>query len=240
MSVRRPRVLVIEHEDGCPAAHFGVWLDRAGAELITTRPYLDEAIPELADFDGVVVLGGSMGAHDDHVPWIAPLRDSLRAAADAGQPVLGICLGHQLLAAAYGARSIANPGGQQVGLFDVDWAASARHDALVGDLVTEPRRGVHWNNDVVVELPESAVVLAQTPQGEVQAVRFAPSAWGVQWHPEVDADVLTSWAEGDRDDHLERGIDQQALLAEIDEARVELDHAWEPLASAFVALCRDR
>ena len=172
----------------------------------------------------------------DHA-WIGPCKDLLRDAVDRGLPTLGICLGHQLLASALGGRVVANPPGQQLGLLDVGWTDAAGSDPLTGPLSEGPaRRGVHWNHDVVSVPPPGAEVLAATPAGEIQAVRFAPRAWGVQWHPEVDVPVLVSWAEGDRADHLERGIDQQALLDEIDAARAELDTAWRPLADRFLAL----
>ena len=231
-------LLVVEHERECPPAHLGRWLTDAGAALDVSRPYLGEELPALEGYDGLVVLGGSMGADDDagHA-WIGPCKDLLRDAVDRGLPTLGICLGHQLLASALGGRVSANPPGQQLGLLDVGWTDAARGDALTGPLSQgPPRRGVHWNHDVVAEPPPEAEVLAATPDGEIQALRFARRAWGVQWHPEVDVPVLVSWAEGDRADHLERGIDQQALLDEIDGARAELDTAWRPLAERFVTL----
>ena len=233
-----PRVLVVEHEPACPPAHFGTWLDEAGAELVVCRPWAGEELPPLTAYDGLLVLGGSMGAHDDDtVPWLAPLKQLCRSAVGSGLPTLGICLGHQLLAAALGGESRPNPAGQQVGLFAVGWRAEAADDDLFGPVAT-PRRGVQWNSDVVTSLPEAAVVLAAMPGGELQAARFGPSAWGVQLHPEVDRPVLESWAAGDRDDHLEKGIDQEAVLAEIDAARDELDEAWRPLAIRFAELCR--
>jgi len=64
-------------------------------------------------------------------------------------------------------------------------------------------------------------------------VRYAPHAWGVQLHPEVDAAVLRPWAASDRGSHEAAGIDQEAVLAEIDVARAELDAAWRPLAASF-------
>jgi GMP synthase (glutamine-hydrolysing) len=122
-------------------------------------------------------------------------------------------------------------------MYDVGWTAEAAADELVGPVATE-RRGVQWNSDVVTALPEGTVVLAETARGELQAARFAPTAWGVQLHPEVDRTVLESWAAGDRDDHLEKGIDQEAVLREIDGARAELDEAWRPLAVRFAELAR--
>ena len=236
-----PRMLVVEHEAECPPAHLGRWLTESGADLAVWRPYLGEALPDLASYDALVVLGGSMGADDEAtVAWIGPTKRLLAEAVASEVPTLGICLGHQLLASALGGRVTVNPPGQQLGLLTVCWTDTAADDPLVGRLADdEPRRGVHWNNDIVTVLPDGASVLASTPGGEVQAVRFGPRAWGVQWHPEVDVPVLVSWAEGDRDDHLERGIDQQALLDEIDAARDELDSAWRPLARSFTAIANE-
>lgn len=238
MTPRRPRVLVIEHEASCPVAHFGTWLDEAGAELTICRPWAGDEVSSLSDFDGFLILGGSMGAHDDDtVPWLGAVKQRVLDAVVDDVPTLGICLGHQLVAAALGGHSSPLASGQQVGLFEVAWTAEAAHDPLVSS-VPGPRRGVQWNNDVVSRLPEAAVPLAVMSHGELQAARFAPRVWGVQLHPEVDRPVLESWAAGDRDDHLEHGIDQAAVLAEIDAARAELDEAWRPLAERFVEICR--
>ena len=229
------RILVLEHEAQCPPAHLGSWLADAGAELEVCRPWAGDELPAVSAYDALVVLGGSMGAGDDAThPWLAPLKEQIRAAIERDVPTLGVCLGHQLLAAALGGTVDRNPEGQQVGLFEVGWLPDAAADDLVGDL--GPLRGVQWNNDIVTSLPADAVPLAQTPAGELQVARFGARAWGVQLHPEVDEPLLRSWAAGDRDDHLERGIDQAAVLREIGEARHELDRAWRPLATRFVEL----
>jgi len=231
------RILVVEHEAQCPPAHVGTWLTEAGAELEVCRPWAGDALPALAAYDGLVVLGGSMAAGDDALHhWLAPLRELVKEAAASDFPTLGICLGHQLVALALGGDVGPTPRGQQVGLFAMGWLDGAADDELVGGL--GPVRGVQWNHDVVLRLPDDAVPLARTPEGELQVARFGRRVWGVQHHPEVDVPVLSSWAAGDRDDHLERGIDQEALLAEIGAARDELDRAWQPLAARFLALCR--
>lgn len=236
----RPVILTIEHEPACPPGHLGTWLTEAGAEVEVCRPWAGDDVPDLASYDGFLVLGGSMGANDDATtPWLAPVKERARSAVETGLPTLGVCLGHQLVAVALGGASAPNPAGQQVGLFDVGWTREAEADDLMAP-VASPRRGVHWNVDIVTRLPAAAVVLAETTGGELQAARFGPAAWGVQLHPEVDEPLVRSWAEGDRDDHLRLGIDQDRALREVDAAREELDAAWRPLAVRFVALAGQR
>lgn len=235
------RVLVIEHEAQCPPAHVGSWLADAAAEMVVCRPWAGDEIPGREGHDALVVLGGSMGANDDDtVPWLPAVKELIGSTVEAGTPTLGICLGHQLLAVALGGTVEPNPSGQQVGLYDVGWVPAAADDPLVGGMAASPVRGIQWNTDLVTRLPEGASVLAETGDGELQVARFAPAAWGVQLHPEADEPVVSSWAAGDRADHLERGIDQAAVLAQIGAARTELDRAWQPLATRLVELARER
>jgi GMP synthase (glutamine-hydrolysing) len=93
---------------------------------------------------------------------------------------------------------------------------------------------VQWNNDVVSVLPPDATLLAATPYGEVQAARYGPVMWGLQAHPEVDAAIVTTWVSASESAELaDRGIDTDAVLAEIGEAADELEKAWAPLAAGF-------
>ena len=155
----------------------------------------------MPEHDALVVLGGSMDADDDRHPWLEPTRALIRTAADRGVPTLGICLGHQLCALAFGGEVGRSPLGQQVGLYEIGWTDAAADDALLGGLASGGR-GVQWNDDLVLELPDDAVALARTPRDELQAARFAPTVWGVQWHPEVDVEILRVWAEEDAERHL--------------------------------------
>lgn len=235
------RVCVVEHEEPCPPALLGRWLVEEGAVLDLRRPWAGDALPpDLAEHDAVVVLGGSMGAGEEaRHPWLGPVKALVRDAVARGVPLLGVCLGHQLAADALGGRVERNPRGQQVGLLDVGWLPAAAEDPLLGAVAAPgaaARRGVQWNNDLVTVLPPGAVALASTGHGELQAARMAPTVWGVQLHPEVDRAVVAAWAAGDRADHLERGLEQDAVLAAIEAARGELDAAWRPLATRLVGL----
>ena len=234
-----PRILVVEHDRECPPALIGAWLAEEGCELDVCRPYAGDGLPTLAGYDGLLVLGGPMGAgDDDRHAWLGPVKELVRDARAGHLPTLGICLGHQLIAAALGGAVARNPHGQQVGLLGVGWTADAKADPLFGPVAT-PRRGVQWNDDVVTDLPPGATLLAATGRGEVQVACFAPMVWGVQLHPEVDAAILQPWAESDRGSHETRGIDTDGLLRDIGAARDELDDAWRPLATGFAALVRE-
>ena len=233
-----PTVLVVEHATDCPPALLGQWLSAEGCALDVCRPYAGDDLPDPGAYDALLVLGGPMGALDDEqAPWLPRVRERVREAVRDGTPTLGVCLGHQLVAVALGGTVARNPAGQQLGLLELGWTEAAADDELLGPLAG-PRRGVQWNDDVVTTLPAGATLLAATPQGEVQAVRFAPRVWGVQLHPEVDRSVLDPWAASDRGSHEAQGIDQEALLRSVDEARAELDAAWRPLAASFAARAR--
>ncbi len=235
-----PRILAVEHEESCPPALVGEWLVGAGCTLEVCRPYAGDALPALTSYDGVLVLGGEMGANDDDAhPWLGPLKAAIRDAVAAGTPLLGVCLGHQLVAVALGGVVRRNPRGQTVGLQPVGWTADAATDDWAG-AARGGDRAIHWNNDVVVSLPEGAVVLARTPDGEVQVARFAPRVWGIQAHPEADAAIIRRWVETDREDEVARGFDEQAVLAEIEEAAPALASSWRPVAERFAAIVASR
>jgi GMP synthase (glutamine-hydrolysing) len=233
------RILVVQHEADGPPAHVGRWLVEAGCLLDVRRPYVGEALPDDLDaHDGLLVLGGAMGAHDDARHWwLEPTKDLIRAAAAAELPTWGICLGHQLAAAALGGVSKRNPNGQQIGLLEVGWTREAADDPLLASAPAAPRRGVQWNYDVVDPLPEGATVLAATPAGEVQAARFGPAMWGLQMHPEVDQTIVHAWLTDDERTALaDRGLDADGILADIEAARAELDGAWQPVTEGFARL----
>lgn len=232
-----PLIAIVQHQAECPAGGLADWLDEAGARLVTVRPDLGARLPDPDELDGLVVLGGVMGANDDaEAPWLPQVRALIRQGGSANLPSLGVCLGHQLMGVALGGRVDRNPLGKLRGLMPIGYEPASAHDALFGSLARDVR-GVHSNNDIVLDAPAGTVVLATSPDGSIQAARFAPTIWGVQWHPEADADIFAGWCE------LEppaTEAEAQAVIAEVAAARSELDAAWQPLAARFAELARER
>lgn len=225
------QVLIVQHEDDDPIHLMGTWME--GVDLTVCRAHDGDPVPSAIDgYDGLVVMGGAMGAHDDEkAPWLPEVRELIRRASAAEVPTLGICLGHQLCAVALGGEIEVNPKGRQLGLLDVGWTAAAADDELMAGLLS-PRRAMHWNDDVVARLPEGATQLATASTGEVQAARHAPSVWGIQWHPEVDDALVAEWAN-------EGGLtasERERLLDDLVRARGDLDEWWRPLAQRFTDL----
>src|SRR4051812_40539321 len=111
------RLLVVQLDPSDPVGRLGDWLVAAGVELDVRALDRGDRLPtELRDHDGLLVLGGSMGALDDDVaPFLPDVRALLRTAVSEELPTLGVCLGHQLLAAANGGRVELNPLGPEIG-----------------------------------------------------------------------------------------------------------------------------
>ena len=226
-----PRLLVVQHEPDAPPAWLGEWWTAAGVHLDVVRGDLGEQVPDdTGDHDGLVVLGGAMGACDDaENTWLEPTRALLRTAVSRGVPTLGVCLGHQLLAVALGGHVDRNPSGRTVGLVPVELTDAGHSDPLLGDVDGIP--GIHYNDDVVLDTPPGAVVLATLPDGRPQAVRYGPAAWGVQFHPETSPEVFRSWLRWDSPEGLTQ--DQTTLLAGVAAAEPALRAGWQPFADRF-------
>lgn len=230
------RLLVVQHEPDAPPGWLGEWWEAAGVTLVVVRGDLGEPVPaRLGDVgaDGLVVLGGAMGAGDDAVhPWLTPTKDLVLATTRAGEPVLGVCLGHQLAAVALGGSAGRNPRGRTIGVVPVALTPQGRADPLLAGLDGLP--AVHFNDDVVTTTPPGATVLARLPDGSPQALRLGLQAWSVQFHPETSPEIFADWVRSE--DPEGRDEDNRRVVAEVAAARESLRAAWRPLADRFAAL----
>jgi GMP synthase-like glutamine amidotransferase len=188
------RLLVLQH---IACEHPGAFTDvieERGVEAVPVELDEDEGLPDWREFDAVLVMGGPMGAYEEEShPWLAGEKALVREAAEAGRPVLGVCLGVQVLAAALGAEVAPLEGGAEVGLLPVELTAAGRDDPLFQGM-PEPLVTLQWHGDTF-ELPEGATLLASSPAAPHQAFRAGEAAYGVQFHLEVTDEMAREWAE---------------------------------------------
>jgi GMP synthase-like glutamine amidotransferase len=170
------------------------------------RTFAGEPVP--ADADALVVLGGGMGAYEqDRLPHLADEIRLLRRCLDRSRPVLGICLGSQLLAKAAGGE-VAKAPQPEIGFHEVNLLPGARTDPPFSG-APESFLAFHWHFDAFT-LPREAVPLAASALTPLQAFRCGARAWGVQFHLEVDEDVFGAMMAGEPE-LVRAGVDPVAL-----------------------------
>ncbi|WP_147675117.1 type 1 glutamine amidotransferase [Nigerium massiliense] len=179
--------------------------------------------------DGVVMLGGRMDAlAEDRHPWLPRVKDLLADAQGMDVPVLGICLGHQVLADALGGEvTVADPRGLEEGPVRLEWTADAADDPVLGGMVAlgdGPVRMSHY--DAVTRLPEGAVELARSEAYGNQAFRLG-SALGVQFHPEASPELMQHWW------HVKHGGWNTAMLDRMRQVDDELARSCRTVAEGF-------
>lgn len=173
--------------------------ERRGCEVEIRRLDRNEGLPGANHIGGLVVMGGPLGAYEeDKYPFLRKECELLEAVARRGDPVLGVCLGAQLLAKALGARVF--PGhGAEIGFGSITLTPVGQEDPLFAG--TGPVLPVfHWHGDTFT-LPEGAELLASSAMYPHQAFRFGSRAYGLQFHVEPDAATWVAWR-----DHLPEGL----------------------------------
>lgn len=192
-------VLVLENSDRVPAGRLNATLAEAGVEAETVSMFAGQ-LPEQRAWDAVVVLGGHMGAYDgDDYDWLEPEMEFIRWALDEELPLLGICLGSQLIAHATGGRALLGPK-PEVGFVDLSLTDAGRSDSVISQLIG-PVLAIHRDT---FELPAGATLLASSARYP-HAYRYR-SALGLQFHPEADLRIVQTWVDAG-------GLDELTLAA---------------------------
>jgi len=171
------------------------------------------APPDPAGLAGCVVTGSHDMVTDD-AGWMLAAGRWISRAVDAGLPVLGICFGHQLMAHALGGRAAYHPDGPEIGTVDVALTADAAADPLFSAM--PPRFAAHvTHSQTALVLPPGSVVLATGDHDPHQAFRLGSSAWGVQFHPEFDAEATRHYVTAQAARLAAHGADPDAVLAAV-------------------------
>ena len=186
------KLLVLQHIACEPPGAFEDELLEAGGTLHRVEVDEGEPLPDWREFDGMIAMGGPMGAYEDkRLPWLSEEKRLIAEAVDAGVPYWGICLGSQLLAASLGAE--VGPGPEpEVGVLDVELTTEAAGDPVFAQA---PRtfKALQWHGDTFA-LPAGAVHLARSPAYEHQAFRVN-RAYAFQFHIEVGTELARQWGE---------------------------------------------
>ncbi|MCW3019636.1 MAG: glutamine amidotransferase class-I [Solirubrobacterales bacterium] len=195
-------IVVLEHEREVPVALFGDWARARGHTLRTVSVAELTRWPDPDTLDVVVSLGSDRSIPASRERWIVREIEFLRRAHDCRVPVLGICFGAQALASALGGEVSHAP---EIAL---DWTTLETHD---GALISAGP-WLRWHEDILT-VPPGARELARA--GDVPLAFVQGSSVGVQFHPEVDADLAHAWIEDSRRALAERAVDQAALRRQV-------------------------
>lgn len=229
------RILIVQPSELDPPQRLGEWLTASGADLDVVLP-AERTLPEdPSAYSALVVLGGGMGALDDlEYPWLSGVRALLSRAVSRRMPVLGVCLGAQLLAAATGGRVGQVRNGPEVGTLLVAKRDAAVEDLLLGPLPLTPDV-LQFHRDEVSSLPPSANLLATSPKCENQTFRVGDWAYGLQFHIETSTNTVLEWAQ-DMPEVAGAARAGQLDRDHLDAFHDDLAETWQPVVERFVDL----
>lgn len=238
MAPRTPVVLFIENDITCPPALVGEWLEEDGFQIQVIAAATGEEVPSRvpAGVDAVCALGGDIGANDEDIaPWLSAEKSLLRDAVEQGVPVLGLCLGGQLLASATGGH-VEVSDVTEIGVSEVLRTIDGLADPVIS--ATVPQRGdtvpvAQWHLDHIRRMPDGAVLLMTNEACRVQAFRLGETAYGLQMHPEVDVAIYESWVDGADEVVPRTSTTASQSLADVRERAGELVAAWRPAIRAW-------
>lgn len=233
----RPTVLVVQNGEHGGPRRVGDWLADEGLRLDVVHAYDGTPLPGSLQHDAVVVLGGGfLPDADADAPWLAPTRALVGEALNRDVPVLGICLGGQMLAHVAGGNVKGDVGAPESGSTPVRWRAAVREDPVFHD-VPEVVPAIEHHVDAITALPAEAVWLAESDRCPYQAFRLGDTAWGVQFHPEVTPDRIRTW---NQDKLREQGFDPDEVYAKAVADDPVSAPVWERVSRRFARLVKTR
>ena len=227
--------MVLQHLDIEPPARIADCLRKQGHTFTTVHIDREEAIAEsLTGYAGMIVMGGPMSVNDIS-PFIKKEMDLLQQAIAQDFPVLGICLGAQMLAKAAGAEILPSPE-RELGWYPVFPTPDSETDALFSPLPVEGLNVFQWHGETF-SLPEHSVSLASCPNVPNQAFRLGSCQYGLQFHIEVDETIIRQWIDaGESERNHLRGNGIRNILAEIPRHMFAMQSFCDTMCIRWLAL----
>lgn len=211
--MRSKRVLFVQHGDTDKPGLFGDVLSEKGIIIDIVRPDLGQPLPAMPDvYAGLAFGGGEQGAYEiEKYPYLEAEKVLIRQAASQEKPVLGLCLGAQLMAAALGAE-VRQADQKEIGFFPVKLEAISDYDPLWCGL-PQTFYTTHWHKDVF-EIPPGGMHLGRSDITPNQLFRYGHGLYGMQFHLEMTPQVLEEMVADSRDSLLNYGVDPDTFRQE--------------------------
>ncbi|MES0880252.1 type 1 glutamine amidotransferase [Roseibium sp. SCP14] len=228
--------LVVENYPNTDLGIIATTAREEGHEWVTVKAHLGEQVPQSCEpFKGIIVLGGAQSAvADENFPHLPAVCSLIRAFHEADRPVMGICLGSQLIARAFGGSNILDRP-IEFGWKDVTPTEAGMSDAVLKAIGSGGPQ-FHWHTDTVT-LPEGAVHLAESDMTPVQAFRLGRATYAVQFHFEAGRNEVGDWSQLFADEIQTHTPDwHQRLEAEASRHASRADKIGAALARAWLAL----
>jgi len=184
------------------------WADKNKSTVTATHLYKNEALPDVSDFDWLVVMGGPMNIYEDQkYPWLIREKHLIKEAIEQGKTLIGICLGSQLIADVIGGKVIRN-NHREIGWFPITLSEKARLSPAFSFFPEKPVV-FHWHGDVVTDLPEEAVIIAESEACRNQGFVYKDRVFGFQFHLENTLPIIEALIENCGDELTEGDYIQQ-------------------------------
>ncbi len=246
-SPHAPVIIAIQNGAAGPINLVGKWLAEMGFEIRTIHAYASQPLPKSveelrktigeADLAALIPLGGSIGALDDEkAPWLPAERALLRDAVASDLPVLGICLGAQLLGVSLDG-TLGKAPQPEIGIHGISIAD--QNDPIFGPLADSTKvPSIQWHQDMVVELPAQAHRIASSQHCSNQIYRVGRIHYGLQFHPEADPTIVRMW-EKKADEAYQRSEKRSGIADEVANHMERLEDTWRPVIKRWGAMVLD-